>query len=235
MKRMRAGRMFIHNAFFTAVFIHKDNIATCWYSEDSCWSMICQVCLEDVSTGSGIFWGGCAKVFLESKVGEPLLKASHTPSDHIAQLLHSHTVSAGWGALLLSVKQIHSDWWASLSILHLSPRTPSHPACHNCAETQWSDHNHKSSCLHSPLTCTVHLSYWFWYTPPGWARQEAALDNCFILAKELRSSMLVPEDMELYCQWHSCFVQGAAGQAGSACASQAASCKHQEHCPYSGL
>lgn len=70
--------------------------------------MICQVCLEDVSTGSGIFFGVCAKVFLESKVGEPLLKASHTPSDHIAQLLHSHTVSAGRGALLLSVKRIYS-------------------------------------------------------------------------------------------------------------------------------
>lgn len=89
--------------------------------------MICQVCLEDVSTGSGIFFGVCAKVFLESKVGEPLLKASHTPSDHIAQLLHSHTVSAGRGALLLSVKRIYSfkhpqtDELVCLSPLHTNP------------------------------------------------------------------------------------------------------------------
>lgn len=57
---------------------------------------------------AGLIFLGCSREFLESIVGELLLRAPHAPSDHTAQLLHCHTVSAGWGALILSVKQMHS-------------------------------------------------------------------------------------------------------------------------------
>lgn len=110
------------------------------------------------------FFLGYSTVFLESTVGELLLRASHTPSDHIAHLLHCHTVSAGWGPLILSVKQTHS---LTLSLMNLSvclllfpTNRSSHPSWHNCPETQGSGtHSHKSCCLHSHLNWTARLSY----------------------------------------------------------------------------
>lgn len=51
---------------------------------------------------------GCSKVLFESTAGELLLRAPQQPSGHIVQLLHCPSGSAGWGALILSGKQMHS-------------------------------------------------------------------------------------------------------------------------------
>lgn len=51
---------------------------------------------------------GCSKVLFESTAGELLLRAPQPPSGHIVQLLHCPSGSAGWRALVLSGKQMHS-------------------------------------------------------------------------------------------------------------------------------
>lgn len=143
----------------------------CWHSEDteahSAWSV-------------EVFFTGCSKVFLESTGREPLLRGSRAPSDHIAQLLPSCAISAGWGALVPSVKQMHSfkppsDWWA-WSLISASTRRPPLilPAAISQrpgAQTMLTE----GAASHSHLRQTAHLSYWLKYTPPAWGREEGVL------------------------------------------------------------
>lgn len=143
------------------------NRVTCWHSEDtearSVWSVEVFWVLFIY-----FFFSRMLKVFPESTGREPLLRGSPAPSDHIAQLLPSCTVSAGWGAPALSVRQIHSFSQTDEPALLLRPLPHRPPLILPAATRQRpgaQTRTTKGAALHSHLRQTTCLSYRLKYTP----------------------------------------------------------------------
>lgn len=156
-----------------------------WHKEQSYllalrrhWSTFCLVCRSFLGfIYLFLFFSRMLKVFPESTGREPLLRGSPAPSDHIAQLLPSCTVSAGWGAPALSVRQIHSFSQTEPALL-LRPLPHRPPLILPAATRQRpgaQTRTTKGAALHSHLRQTTRLSYRLKYTPSVWGRQEGVL------------------------------------------------------------